>query len=81
MSILGFLKRIKTPSFEEEFIQDPAERLIEEGKAGKTGRIPALFDEEWNEKEADESRKRWENDPLNPANPFGIDAQRSSGEY
>lgn len=66
MNILGFLKRIKVPIFEEEFIQDPAERLIEEGKAGVTGRLPVRFDE----KEAEEFSKRvredWEKDPSNP---------------
>lgn len=54
MNIFGFLKRIKAPSFEEEFIRDPAERLIEEGKAGKTGRLPVKLDVEVDRKRLQE---------------------------
>jgi hypothetical protein len=66
MSILGFLKRIKAPSFQDEFIQDPAERLIEGGKAGKTGRLPASFDEEEAEEFSKRLREDWERNPSNP---------------
>lgn len=66
MRLLKFLKRITVPSFEEEFIQDPAERLIEEGKAGEAGRMPVSFDEEGAEEFSKRLREDWERNPSNP---------------
>jgi hypothetical protein len=67
MSILGFLKRIKAPSFQDEFIQDPAERLIEEGKAGKTGRMPVKFDTEEDRKRLQKGMDEFNEDVFNPS--------------
>ena len=38
MSILDFLKKIKLPSFEDDFIQDPAEKAMDEGPDAYIGR-------------------------------------------
>jgi len=67
MNILGFLKRIKAPSFEEEFIQEPAERLIEEGKAGKPVRLPVKFDEIEDRKRLQTGMDDFNEDVFNPS--------------
>lgn len=39
MSILGFLKKIKLPRFEEDFIQGQAEKVMEEAPISYSGRV------------------------------------------
>lgn len=69
MRFLKIFKRKNVPGLEEDFIQDPTERLIEEGRAGKTGRLPVDYDPIAAEEFSAKVRKNWRNNISNPTSP------------
>lgn len=69
MSILGFLKKFKIPSFEDDFIQDPAERVAEDAPVSYGAKVvyDPLKDSEMLPDQEDQ--KEWDRntDPADPA--------------
>jgi hypothetical protein len=62
VSILDVLKRIRFPSFEEDFIQDQAEKILEETPVSYEGRMANGFQKDSKESSARKNLREFLND-------------------
>ena len=69
MSILGFLKKFKLSSFEDDFIQDPAERVAEDAPVSYGAKVVHDTLKDWEILSDQEDQKEWDRntDPADPA--------------
>lgn len=69
MSILGFLKKFKLPSFEDDFIQDPAERVTEDAPVSYGAKVVHDPHKDSELLSDQEDQKEWDRnaDPADPA--------------